>query len=271
VWPSAAKAALVCASCGAARSRALSNLFVSVRGTSGTLALSQVFSRDHPQSPASFALPATAFGRAVLFSFFGPTHGLRPGLLSAAPPGLEFADRGGILDPVSTARVGRLARGGARSTLLRRVTQGLSTAQIVLSNDPAPLGMTEGGSEVQSALLRFGGTDECVPSLHCGWPSAAKAALVCASYGAARSRALSNLFVSVCDTSGTRALPGFGLDETRTRRRRKRGSVSFAPFGACSNATLHPRLTPWAAFFRRLAARTHEDRRDTKISCDSVK
>jgi hypothetical protein len=36
--------------------------------------------------------PATAFGRVELFSFFATTPDLRPGLYSAAPPGLEFAN-----------------------------------------------------------------------------------------------------------------------------------------------------------------------------------
>ena len=36
--------------------------------------------------------------------------------------------------------------------------------------------------------------------------------------------------------------------------------VLFRPAGACSLLTLHPRLTPWAAFLRRFAAQVRHVR-----------
>ena len=47
-----------------------------------------------PSVACELRSPATAFGRAELFSFFSFTPDLRPGLLSAVPPGLEFAGYG---------------------------------------------------------------------------------------------------------------------------------------------------------------------------------
>jgi hypothetical protein len=40
-----------------------------------------------------------------------------------------------------------------------------------------------------------------------------------------------------------------------SRSSSKGGWVFFRPAGAFSRSTLHPRLTPWAAFFRRFAAK----------------
>jgi hypothetical protein len=166
MWPSGRPKPRLCAQLAARLEGASFQICSSAFASRVELVPFPVFSPVHPQLAAGFALPAAAFGRAVLFSFLDLPRAYALGYCLSPLRGWSLLILAEILNPELLDPVGSLARGGARSTLQRRLTQGPSTAQIVLSNDPAPLGMTGLGSEDRTPCFALAGrTNVSLPTL----------------------------------------------------------------------------------------------------------